>query len=179
MWVLWDTESLQCINISEWFLFHAYISDVTLIFATDYYKACTSMWTWAWAIRVQIYMSNKIRSVKIIWSLGNEQKHSHDFSIHMQLYRVALSGKITMKKCRYRLGLNAMLVLFQVIEIIGSLKCWTTFRCICTLNRIKQSNIHTNNNIKIRCLTMAFFSSSTPCYYPTTTNINSHTTLHR
>ena len=93
MWVLWDTESLQCINISEWFLFHAYISDVTLIFATDYYKACTSMWTWAWAIRVQIYMSNKIRSVKIIWSLGNEQKHSHDFSIHMQLYRVFMKSK--------------------------------------------------------------------------------------
>ena len=129
MWVLLDTESLKCINISEWFLFHAYISDVT-----------------------------------------SSQKK----------YR-ALSGKITMKKCRYRLGLNAMLVLFQVIEIIGSLKCWTTFRCICTLNRIKQSSIHTNNNIKIRCLTMAFFSSPTPCYYPTTTttNINSHTTLHR
>ena len=93
MWVLWDTKSLQCINISEWFLFHAYISDVTLIFATDYCKACTSMWTWAWAIRVQIYMSNKIRSVKIIWSLGNEQKHSHDFSIHMQLYRVFMKSK--------------------------------------------------------------------------------------
>ena len=93
MWVLWDTESLQCINISEWFLFHAYISDVTLIFATDYYKACSSMLTWAWAIRVQIYMSNKIRSVKIIWSLGNEQKHSHDFSIHMQLYRVFMKSK--------------------------------------------------------------------------------------
>ena len=85
-----------------------------------------------------------------------------------------------MNKCGYKIGLNAMLVLSKSIEIIGFIKCWTPFQCMCTLNRIKQSNIHTNNNIKIRCLTMAFFSSPTPCYYPTTTtNINSHTTLHR
>ena len=93
MWVLWDTKSLQCINISEWFLFHAYISDVTLIFATDYCKACFPVNVSLSHKSANIYMSNKIRSVKIIWSLGNEQKHSHDFSIHMQLYRVFMKSK--------------------------------------------------------------------------------------
>ena len=134
MWVLWDTESLQCINISEWFLFHAYISDVTLIFATDHYNACTSMWTWAWAIRVQIYISNKIRSVKIIWSLGNEQKHSHDFSIHMQWYRVFFK----IKKRYFSRSCRNIIVMSSIINDL------------CTIVRFTHKSVSPFNAIKIQ-----------------------------